>query len=83
MIQVVRVSGTIRKAEEAAIRLARLSIRRAQRQAGDVDATTLGMSETSRDNLTDAGPSINDDSAGISFTEGIEDDDQDDDEKDD
>ena len=32
MIQVVRVSGTIRKAEEAAIRLARLSIQRAQLQ---------------------------------------------------
>ena len=32
-MQVVRVSGTVKKAEEEAIRRARLSIRRAQRQA--------------------------------------------------
>ena len=33
VIQIVRVSGTIKKSEEAAIRLARQSIKRAQRQA--------------------------------------------------
>ena len=33
VIQVVRVSGTIRKSEEAAVRLARLSITRAKMQA--------------------------------------------------
>lgn len=35
MIQVVRVSGTIRKAEEEAIRRAKASILRAQRVKGD------------------------------------------------
>lgn len=34
VIQVVRVSGTMRKAEEEAIRRARLQIRRAQRTTG-------------------------------------------------
>ena len=33
-MQVVRVSGTIKKAEQEAVRRARLSIRRAQRAAG-------------------------------------------------
>ncbi|KAK6425931.1 RNA-binding protein pop5, partial [Oleoguttula sp. CCFEE 5521] len=35
VVQVVRVSGTIRKAEEEAIRRARLAIRQAQRVGGD------------------------------------------------
>lgn len=41
-MQVVRVSGTIKKAEEEAIRRARLSIRRAQRasKASQVDLGT-------------------------------------------
>lgn len=34
VVQVVRVSGTMRKAEEEAIRRARLQIRRAQRTTG-------------------------------------------------
>jgi len=37
-MQVVRVSGTIKKAEEEAIRRARLTIRRAQRAAGKYTA---------------------------------------------
>ncbi|KAK5121508.1 hypothetical protein LTR85_005341 [Meristemomyces frigidus] len=42
VIQVVRVSGTIKKAEEEAIRRARISIRRAQRAAKGKDVAALG-----------------------------------------
>ncbi|KAF1348876.1 Rpp14/Pop5 family-domain-containing protein [Delphinella strobiligena] len=42
VIQVVRVSGTIRKAEEEAIRRAKASIIRAQRKKGDAAGDILG-----------------------------------------
>lgn len=44
VFQVVRVSGTIRKSEEEAIRRARLQIRRAQRaNGGDADAAVKAV----------------------------------------
>ncbi|KAK5692964.1 RNA-binding protein pop5 [Elasticomyces elasticus] len=43
VIQVVRVSGTIRKSEEEAIRRARLSIRRAEAAAKSSNAATAGL----------------------------------------
>ena len=80
MIQVVRVSGTIRKAEEAAIRLARLSIKRAQRPAGGgKGAIALGVFEKSADLVMGGGTPIDDAGfgAGASFVDGIDDDDLD------
>lgn len=52
VIQVVRVSGTIRKAEEEAIRRAKASIMKAQRQKGDsgnVLGKMLGEHTSSQD----------------------------------
>ncbi|KAK5731495.1 RNA-binding protein pop5 [Elasticomyces elasticus] len=43
VIQVVRVSGTIRKSEEEAIRRARLSVRRAEAAAKSSNAATAGL----------------------------------------
>ncbi|KAK3621099.1 RNA-binding protein pop5 [Elasticomyces elasticus] len=43
VIQVVRVSGTIRKSEEEAIRRARLSIRQAEAAAKSSNAATAGL----------------------------------------
>lgn len=43
-MQVVRVSGTIRKAEEEAIRRARLHIKRAQRLGGETGILPLPTS---------------------------------------
>ena len=46
VIQVVRVSGTIRKAEEEAIRRARLQIRLAQRTTGgEADAAVKAVDD--------------------------------------
>jgi ribonuclease P/MRP protein subunit POP5 len=43
VFQVVRVSGTIRKAEEEAIRRARITIRRAQRPKEQATVTAASM----------------------------------------
>ena len=55
VMQVVRVSGTIRKAEEEAIRRARLSIRRAQRAAtsSTITGTANGVVLGARDDDDD------------------------------
>ncbi len=73
VFQVVRVSGTIRKAEEEAVRRARLSIRQAQRDAG--------MSATS-DSILKPVASILDDRLQTDIVDGIEDMDGDDDDED-
>lgn len=73
VIQVVRVSGTIKKAEEEAIRRARLSIRRAAAIAPTTDLTLGGVG------------AIDDAADNDKFSNGIEDlddDDGDDDEDD-
>lgn len=41
-MQVVRVSGTIKKAEEEAIRCARVAIRRTQNSSEKINAAALG-----------------------------------------
>jgi ribonuclease P/MRP protein subunit POP5 len=57
IFQVVRVSGTIRKAEEAAIRIAREMILRARRELGKQTDETLnnilGMSGKTRQSVED------------------------------
>lgn len=45
VMQVVRVSGTIRKSEEEAIRRARLHIKRAQRLGGETGLPIAGLDE--------------------------------------
>lgn len=80
MIQVVRVSGTIKKAEEAAINLARVSIKRARRQAARGKGAELsGGVVAAVEGAEDGDVSMEDD---LGFGEGIEDDDdaEDDDE---
>lgn len=74
VIQVVRVSGTIRKAEEEAVRRARISIRRAQKAA---TRTKLGSATTGSYGVS--GENTNDDD-DLGMAGGIEDlDDGDDD----
>nr|POF15005.1 hypothetical protein CFP56_72407 [Quercus suber] len=53
VMQVVRVSGTIRKAEEEAIRRARLSIRRAQQAAAYSRLGVAGAGETGAQYIDD------------------------------
>ena len=65
VFQVVRVSGTIRKAEEEAIKRARLSIRRAQRAA-------KGTATAAAEVATTAG-ALEDDDLDVSMVNGIED----------
>jgi ribonuclease P/MRP protein subunit POP5 len=73
VIQVVRVSGTIRKSEEAAIRLARQSIRRAQKQASQGKVPTVSdLADNSQKTAIDDDPDMDDISG---FADGIEDDD--------
>lgn len=67
-MQVVRVSGTIKKAEEEAIRRARISIRRAQK----VDARSKGKDLVAGAGFT--GPDEDrDDDVEMNFANGIED----------
>ena len=68
VMQVVRVSGTIKKAEEEAVRRARLSIRRAQRASSSV-----GMSASEPAPITAAlhGDDVDEDDMGLA--NGIED----------
>ncbi|OQO00191.1 hypothetical protein B0A48_13978 [Cryoendolithus antarcticus] len=73
VMQVVRVSGTIRKAEEEAIRRARLAIRKAHRVGGD--GITMG-------GVADQTGAVNEDEA-IDMEDGIEDLDDDDEMEDD
>jgi hypothetical protein len=71
VIHVVRVSGTIRKSEEAAIRLARLSIKRAQMQA-DGGKALIAQDTTSRPGTSMQGGDLSiQDWSG--FEDGIED----------
>ena len=69
VLQVVRVSGTIKKAEEEAVRRARLSIRRARKAAVKANEPTVGM-----DAVTGATDEVEGD--GMGFASGIEDDDE-------
>lgn len=71
VIQVVRVSGTIRKAEEEAIRRAKASIIRAQRKKGDAAGDILGKMMAQEDEDVQMG--------GI--VDGEDDDDEDEDEE--
>ncbi len=77
VIQVVRVSGTIRKSEEAAVRLARTAIKRAQSQAS-TDTTLLGT--MSQGTIVKPGTSLQDGDTlmedGPGFENGIEDPDE-------
>lgn len=70
VFQVVRVSGTIKKAEEEAIRRARLSIRRAQRTSGKANLVLPGNASTVGAPV--AGAEDNDDTS-MGFADGIED----------
>lgn len=80
VIQVVRVSGTIRKSEEAAIRLARQSIKRAQRQASGDGVLIADNAPGAKSRAKDDDLSMEDASG---FENGIEDPDgPDDDESD-
>jgi ribonuclease P/MRP protein subunit POP5 len=75
VFQVVKVSGTIRKAEEAAIRRAQLSIRRAQRESSSITKGLMpGLSSAKDGNV--------DDDLDAGFANGIEDLDDDEDEDD-
>lgn len=65
VFQVVRVSGTIRKAEEEAIRRARISIRQAQKAAKSSTVPATGLSAP-----LDA---LEDEDDGIKMIDGIED----------
>lgn len=71
VIQIVRVSGTIKKAEEEAIRRARAVIARAQRSKGDAAAATTGGAEADQDGDLDMTNGIEDND------DGAEDDDDD------
>ncbi|PPJ59966.1 hypothetical protein CBER1_11035 [Cercospora berteroae] len=62
VIQVVRVSGTIKKAEEEAIRRARLVILRAQKSKNGPNAALLGTAGDDEDGME-----------GLAMTNGIED----------
>lgn len=62
MIQVVRVSGTIKKAEEEAIRRARLVIFRAQKSKNGPNSVLLGTAGDDDDGME-----------GLAMTNGIED----------
>jgi ribonuclease P/MRP protein subunit POP5 len=75
VVQVVRVSGTIKKSEEEAIRRARLLIRGAQRLSGGVAATNGAGPHAA----TAAGASVADDD-DLGMAGGIEDRDEDGDE---
>ena len=81
VIQVVRVSGTIRKSEEAAIRLARQSIKRAQVQAAQGKSSSgFDLAENSQKKAVNVDLDVDDVSG---FANGIEDaDDQADDDED-
>ena len=72
-MQVVRVSGTIKKAEEEAIRRARISIRRAQKASKKGNMVT-GLNATDDQNLN-----LGNDEDGVvdmGFANGIEDPDE-------
>ena len=70
VMQVVRVSGTIKKAEEEAIRRARMSIKRAQWQATGPKVRTANTGASA---LRDEVEQVEDD---MSFADGIEDPDE-------
>ena len=73
-MQVVRVSGTIKKAEEEAIRRARLSIKRARSQAtGATMSPTSAKAGESDQTMRDGAGEMEDRSA---FADGIEDPDE-------
>jgi ribonuclease P/MRP protein subunit POP5 len=79
VIQVVRVSGTIRKAEEEAIRRARDAIHRARRETGDASVGLDGLrsaqlgtlvSDTSTTPQTDKYPEEDEDAGTVVAREG-------------
>lgn len=74
VIQVVRVSGTIKKAEEEAIRRARAVIVRAQRVKGDPAAATTGGAAVDQDGDLDMTNGIEDNDDGAEDDEDEEDD---------
>lgn len=78
VFQVVRVSGTIKKSEEEAIRRARMSIRRVQKAPGRSYGDGSGVLSTGA--LTDAAEL--DDGSGLDLFNGIEDDDLNDEDED-
>ncbi len=77
VMQVLRVSGTIRKAEEEVIRRARAAILKARRESHDGDATGLDAILGSADKETLSRPSRKDKDLEM----GIEDADADDDDE--
>lgn len=60
VMQVVRVSGTIRKSEEEAIRRARLHIKRAQRLGGETGLPIAAAAGLDEDGDLDMGNGIED-----------------------
>lgn len=64
VIQVVRVSGTIKKAEEEAIRRARAVIARAQKVQGGMAAASTGGAEVDEDGDLDMTNGIEDNDDG-------------------
>lgn len=78
-MQVVRVSGTIKKAEQEAIRRARLTIQRAQRSTkkGSLALSTIGGSDEA------AVGGAEDADVDMGFENGIEDVEEEDDDEDD
>lgn len=79
VFQVVRVSGTIRKSEEEAIRRARGAILRAKRKDEEDGGVMMGLQAILKGTREDESFAIGRKGAGA----GIEDDDDDDDEDDD
>lgn len=78
VFQVVRVSGTIRKSEEEAIRRARDAIMRARRKDGEDVRGMMGLQAILRGGAEDKGFGVGREAPGA----GIEDDDDDDDDED-
>lgn len=71
VMQVVRVSGTIKKAEEEAIQRARISIRRAQRASKRAGVATVGGTVAGAEGGVDG--SDRDDDFTLRLANGIED----------
>lgn len=72
-MQVVRVSGTIKKAEEEAIRRARISIRRAQKASKMATAQLMHGSASATNAQTVVDAEDEDDDVEMGFANGIED----------
>lgn len=79
VFQVLRVSGTIRKSEEEAIRRARDAIMRAKRKDGEDEGGMMGLQAILRGDGEDEGSGVGRKGTGA----GIEDDDDDEDEDED